>query len=1022
MTQIELHKKIDELLVRGVDLTTPDAVKNLISINADAYHYFFAKADENWLLWLWDQGFLNAIKQKQVTPVKFGSSMPELYYLTSMAMRQPKEVTDIILSVAVSSEVFNPAVINNFLNTATLLPAEQLSRLVPKIHDEDWIRLMSVFNNWGFEFEKMFKTLKAAKEYESIILLAEVVLSVRSKDDLKKMAYWDENPFYLKEISYTHVFEFLSDIDESCVERALKALVSILAQVVLLGERNDESTLFPVGDKFPLYDIDFFALKLGENVHYSDRKNISELVAAIKILLERLFKAKENNPVEVLDIYTKYILSLPPSRSIWRFSLFALSILPGIFKDQLKKSFSKIFECFDKNESCYELLLGTEYRKALKSSFGVFDPTYQREYIANIFKYFGRSLQDKSDEHWYKSKGWEILSCISEFLTPDEKKRCKEVFGKESDPSFEPEPAVRELAGGFVAPKGPINKEEFGKLAVEEIVRRLKTVWTPANLLKKNTDNDFLSPFNAEGAGELLRADVGNRLGEYVLKAPLFFEKGELDEHYTYSFLRGIQGSIHSNKSPTENGFSWDGVFELLTKIKEYGEANGFEQRLRDRNNFDTWLSSWTSVHSAMDDVIQELLREENGKSVVDFILYREKFLSLIEYLLSYPDPKPEDEEIETAKSKTKAPDDKEYLVSDPCSIAINSVRGRAYEAYTLFVYQDGKRYTKDDQIKISSDVKGLYEKVLGKENTRALMFMFGRYLPTFYFRDADWINGLLSQIFPEASNKEYLFIAAWEGYLSSNVHEKMFFDPSIQELYYRGLLVSEQDDKGRRYFRDLDEGMANHLSLAFIAFPVRFGFEYPLFKKFWETNIERQAKFISFIGRMFISGRNAQADNLLKTNAISKARLQELWQWLIDTNSESKLFIEFGPWINPKKNIFEISWLAQKIKETLAKTDGALGWDIGLRESIISFAQISPENALDIIRLYILQGCIRQQHNRMFFMTENEWVKAIKILYHNPEMQSKTFMLIDDLIRDGGSAFWQLQDIVNEKFREYGK
>ena len=93
----------------------------------------------------------------------------------------------------------------------------------------------------------------------------------------------------------------------------------------------------------------------------------------------------------------------------------------------------------------------------------------------------------------------------------------------------------------------------------------------------------------------------------------------------------------------------------------------------------------------------------------------------IISYLLDNPNPAPEDEKIESAISKTKSPDESDYTVSDPYSIAINSVRGRAFEAFTLFLYQDGKKFKKEDTIKISTDVKILYEKVLKKENTRAL-------------------------------------------------------------------------------------------------------------------------------------------------------------------------------------------------------------------------------------------------------------------------------------------------------------
>jgi len=54
MNQIELHKKIDELLIKDPAGIKREEVNVLISINDDARQYFFIKADERWLDWLWE--------------------------------------------------------------------------------------------------------------------------------------------------------------------------------------------------------------------------------------------------------------------------------------------------------------------------------------------------------------------------------------------------------------------------------------------------------------------------------------------------------------------------------------------------------------------------------------------------------------------------------------------------------------------------------------------------------------------------------------------------------------------------------------------------------------------------------------------------------------------------------------------------------------------------------------------------------------------------------------------------------
>jgi hypothetical protein len=108
----------------------------------------------------------------------------------------------------------------------------------------------------------------------------------------------------------------------------------------------------------------------------------------------------------------------------------------------------------------------------------------------------------------------------------------------------------------------------------------------------------------------------------------------------------------------------------------------------------------------------------------------------------------------------------KEKKIADPFTMAINSVRGRAFEDFVLFIYQDGE--------KLKEDVKEVFEEVLEKENTRALMFMFGYYLPSFYFRDKKWVRSLFSKIFPKEENNR-LYTASWQGYLSQNLYKDLF-------------------------------------------------------------------------------------------------------------------------------------------------------------------------------------------------------------------------------------------------------
>ena len=189
---------------------------------------------------------------------------------------------------------------------------------------------------------------------------------------------------------------------------------------------------------------------------------------------------------------------------------------------------------------------------------------------------------------------------------------------------------------------------------------------------------------------------------------------------------------------------------------------------------------------------------------------------------------------------------------TDPFTLGINSVRGRAFEAYVRFVMLDGEE--------IRSDVKELYEGVLQRENTRALMFMFGRYYSISYFRDKDWARKLLPQIFPQNPDKKWLYSAAWEGYLSARLYGDMISDPAIQDLYLRALDLTDSDyPRGQRQFKDPDKGIAEHLALAFMHYN-QFGLDHLLLKAFWDNdNPKQHAHFVQSLGRLFISSENSE-------------------------------------------------------------------------------------------------------------------------------------------------------------------
>ncbi len=964
-----------------------EQIYELINVDPDARRYFFHKADERWLDWLWRNGFLSAIKEENAAP--FATRTPELEYLLRMAEKRPDSVVDIMLDTPISTDTRSQEVAYGFLRICSSLPADQLARVVEKIRAERWIPLIdAIYRHSSFKCAEMLKTLADANDFEAVLVLADAVLAVRPREELEDARLNDNNPFYLEYLTRAGIFEQLASLQAEFAEGALALAIRKLSEVLITF------------DNFWLLEVDFFNLQPGQSDPWQEE--VRELAAVVKTLAVRLIGKRCDDAHRARDFYARHFASLPNNRVMRRLRFFVLSLCPAAFEDYLKQAYFSLF----KAENDYDVLAGTEYEKALREGFHVLSAKDKEHYVEGLLDFFGRQPDRKHS-------GSQILSMILPYLNrkPELKDLAKNT-GFELDANYEPKPDWRE-DGEFkeITPRPPITREAFGKRPIAEITTKLRSEWTPASLNAQNADDDYHNPRNARGVGELLRKNIPERLQKYVDNANRFFERDVLDQHYTYEYLVGIQEAI-KNHSKVASEVNWDGVISLCCAIRDSGEKEPFPREEREYSGYGDWLANWDAVHSAVADTLRELLTERDRATQLDFGRYRDQIYAIVAYLLTYPDPSPADEQFDMPGGASDLvamrndADDKWAI--DPFTMAINSVRGRAFEVYVRFLMLDGEA--------IRGDVKDLYEAVLQRENTRALMSMFGRYLPTFYFRSMEWTRRLLPLIFPLDSSKNQFFSAAWEGYLSARLYGEMLSDPAIQALYQRALHLTDSDyPRGQRHLKAPDKGIAEHLALAYMHFK-EFGLGHQLLQAFWKNENPRQhAYFVQSLGRFFISRENSE--EFFANNPEGKSRLKFFWDWVIENHENPETFKEFGLWINLDKKLFDPAWLAQRVKQTLKKTNGLLEWQHELIKSVPQLAQAAPEETLAISRLYLLEGGVRgnEQRTLWYWNSDDKWVKAFEILYRCPATKAQTEALINQLVREGGQAFWSLEKIVKD-------
>ena len=962
-------------------------LKLILKVNTDARYYFYSKIDHRWLNWLWQKGFLDVIKEKSDDTTKYAYRLPELDYLTRMAEKNPAMVTKIMLdkNTATREDNLNPEVVDRFLWTITTLPAKQAKLLTAKIRDEKWVYSMRAFRKTGYEFDKIVKKLVEAKENDAILELAQALLVIRDKNDTtwKVNSFGTSEPFYMSDIDASGIFEALANIPNTQKERALQITTSILGEIVKLSG-PDETKVFDYADLFALYDVDIFTLEIEDKRSYSHREDIRNLTATIKKLIEATIGKKCAEAKEARRLFN-YIDQIPSCRSIWRLRLFALVQCPETFKQELKDAFFKLFSV----ENYYEIEGGTEYKKALRVAFPFLSDTDRREYVKNVISYFSQKTQKDPDKVWIKRTGWEILSSISQdMLTEDEKLNCEKSFGNRPDQKYEPEPSAKMGEAGFVNHRSPVNLDDY---TVDKIIENLKSEWTAEKLNEQFKNDDFLSPRGVEGLGDALKEDIKKRTNEYLKRIDKFFDRVNIHPHYMYSLLRGIEEMLRNKQSlDLEQISQLFGLFEL---IRQSGEQDPFKRR-----DDKSWLIDWVEVHTVINDILLAIITNKDIKEQVQKA-HREQLKNIISYLLSIKD------------SPTKEHEKPEY--GEPYHVAINSVRGRAYEAFVVFAENDGKA--------LADDIKEIYRKVL-LDDSLAVHFVIGRYLASFYFRDKDFIVNLLPEIFPKDDpSKKDIYLASWEGYLSNTLYDKLFVE--LKNYYSHAITLDPKDYTQRKYSKGLDESLAIHIALAF----AHLGLEIndPLFVQFWDTpNVKRHQEFISFIGRSCLT-RDQAGDEWLKENKVSKDKLIKFWDWALENIAEAEALAGFGFWVNPNKEVLDENMVIERMALTMEKSDGDIDWDYGLLRKLPIFAEKNGEKTFEIIRHFLLDSKGNLNQNRRApLMYETEIKEALTLIYKNGDaiIKQKITDLVNTLIEKGSSMFWNLKDVITDSVKQINK
>jgi hypothetical protein len=953
MTQLDIHKNIDNFLNAGVSSAEVLVAQELISENDDAKKYFFHKADESWIDWFW--------KNKIIDTTEGKIGIIEFTYLAKVAVEKYEIVSKIILSLEIKETNFDPGIIRRILWIMEGLPIEQLKDLIEKMEEEKWVKLMKDYRSSAYEFDRIIKSIINQKEYSVLLTLSSAMLAVRVNTDSDTL--YIDKPFYLNHISDVKLFKHLADIDEQYIEKAFDLTLNVLESIIKEVRQTPDS-IFKYGESYALYDIDIFNVSFDDARTLSPREDFQELVVTIKKLIEKVFKSYSSDSEKLKELFKK-VEELSENRLVWRLKLYLLSLCPEIFKDEIKKAFFRVFEV---GERYFEITGGAEYHKFLEKCFSIIDKQDQKQYIENVFEYFNAKIGDSDKEKWRKRDGKNIVLIIKEFLgeKKDEAEKIFDVSLSEND--FVPTPSGERVRSGIVNHRAP---ESLKNYSVIEIVEKLKTEWIPEKLKETYKLDDFLSPRGAEGLGEELKKNFKERPTEYFDNICDFFDKEKIASNYLNSILRGIE-EMFRDKNTFED-FQIKQMLSLFDLIKTYGRENQFKDI-----DDGSWLANWTTVHRTMSDIMLQLLAPKDKIELFQSE-NREQILDIILYLLGKDE---KDEKIENI---------------DLFSIAINSVKGRAYQSFIMFIQNDGKE--------LKEDVKSIFIDIL-KTKSLAIRFLIGHYLAVVYFRDKTFVVNLLPEIFPinDVQKKDF-YSSAWEGFLVNTLYGNLFEE--MVEYYEYAIEQESENYTNRKYFKDIDEALGIHIALAFVYLGIEQ--DNSLFKLFWsKKNIKRQKSFVSFIGRSCLNKKVKEK--------IDKDKLINFWDWTLASgnNIDKEVFSAFSYWINVEKGTLDDKVVIERMIKTLEFSKGKLDWEYAFLQRLPIFAEKDSKNTLLAIRKYYFdsEGKLSGKYD-VYSVYRDEVKEALDIIYSDITLKKEVEKLIENLIEKGSSNFWKFKEVI---------
>ena len=430
-----------------------------------------------------------------------------------------------------------------------------------------------------------------------------------------------------------------------------------------------------------------------------------------------------------------------------------------------------------------------------------------------------------------------------------------------------------------------------------------------------------------EGLGRVLQGVIARDPAGFIAKTEQF---RLVDPTFVRFFFSGLETAIKESRP-----FVWSPVLSLARWVVEQPrEIPGRQKAMMEAD------PGWQWTRGAVADLLHLGLQKQPGA-----VEYEDRNLvwSILEPLTNDPEPTVEYEEQYGGENM------------DPATMAINTVRGKAFNAviqYALWVRRHLDRLEQRPPMTLEAmqEVQRVLDDHLDveREPTLTIRSIYGRYFPWLQHLDRDWAQSAVERIFLANPAQAPYFDAAWETYITfCPAYNDVL--PVLRAQYARAVAAVTQYDGADKRDQGPQRRLGEHLVAYYWQGRIRIDDE--LVTEFFRLAPDGlRGSAIEYVGRSLVNAPKQVADEILP-------RLRELWEWRLRTAQASgnlpgyrHELAKFGWWFTSRK--FDDAWSLTQVRTILEATK-TIEPDFKIGETLESLAPRYPlDCALCVTRL----------------------------------------------------------------------